>query len=300
MIVSRVSCRPHSFVVRRSVNNASRRPTRCGGDDTDDGYNDDDGCDDRDDDYFNCSLLLQNKPKMRSCRRWSQADSLALDSPPLLTANAFRIGGAVSTSGRSGDRPRFGGPSSLQQAYTPPPPQKQLPSLQQQLPSLQQQLPPRSSPPPLPPPLVHKPPPPLPPPPPPLEKTVVDLPAIPESSQWDEQRGRHRRRTPEQQQSDRLERNGSTRVSGRNPYRTLFNGRAASPAGATAPGPGGGENGVVPAGHCHRDNLQVRFFLRNVSLKTPYILCNNIHIIRLSYIYLKIRCYIIVTGIRLV
>lgn len=262
----RLSCRPHSFVVRRSVNNAARRPTRCSGDDTDDGYNDDDADADDDDDYYNCSLLLQNKPKMRSCRRWSQADSLALDTP--LTAKAFVIGGAVSSSspGHGACRPRFGGPSSLQQAYTPPPPpQQQLPSLQQQLPPVQQQLPPlqqllppRSSPPPLPPPLMHKPPPPLPPPPPPpSERTVVDLPAIPESSQWDEQRARHRRRTPEKQQADRLERNGSTRISGRNPYRT-FNGRAASPAGATVPGSGGGGNGsgVVPAGHCHRDNLQ--------------------------------------------
>ncbi|XP_026807086.1 formin-like protein 8 isoform X1 [Rhopalosiphum maidis] len=266
----RLSCRPHSFAVRRSANNAPRRPTRCSGDDTDDGYNDDDA--DDDDDYYNCSLLLQNKPKMRSCRRWSQADSLALDTPPL-TAKAFRIGGAVSTPGHGGGRQRFGGPSSLQQTYTPPlrqtytPPlqqqlpslQPQLPSLQQQLPSLQQQLPPRSSPPPLPPPpLMHKPPPPLPPPPPPppsSERTVADLPAIPESSQWDEQRGRHRRRTPEQQQSDRLERNGSARVSGRNPYRT-FNGRAASPAGATTLGSGNGVNGVVPAGHCQRNNPQ--------------------------------------------
>ncbi|XP_025202508.1 formin-like protein 8 isoform X2 [Melanaphis sacchari] len=274
--------RPHSFVVRRSTNNAPRRPTRCSGDDTDDGYNDDDGGganddDDDDDDYYNCSLLLQNKPKMRSCRRWSQADSLALDTVPL-TAKAFRIGGAVSTAGHGdGGRPRFGGPSSLQQAYTPPLLQQQLPSLQQQLPSLQprspypaqQQLPSlqqqqllpsrSSSPPPLPPPpLMHKPlpplPPPPPPPPPPSERTVADLPAIPESSQWDEQRGRLRRRTPEQQQADRLERNGSTRISGRNPYRT-FNGRTASPAGATTLGSGGG-NGVVPAGHCQRDNLQ--------------------------------------------
>ncbi|XP_015376697.1 PREDICTED: uncharacterized protein LOC107170975 isoform X2 [Diuraphis noxia] len=267
----RLSCRPHSFVVRRSVNNAKLRPTRCSGDDTDDGYNDDGGDGDDDDDYYNCSLLLQNKPKMRSCRRWSQADSLALDTP--LTAKAFMIGGAVSAStstpGHGACRPRFSGPSSLQQTYTPPQLQQQLPSLQQQLPPLQQQLPPqqqqlpslqqhlppRSSPPPLPPPLIHKPPPPLPPP--PSERTVVDLPAIPEALQWDEQRLRHRRRTPEQQQADRLERNGSARVSGRNPYRT-FNGRAASPAGATVPdsGGGGGGGGVVPADHCHRDNLQ--------------------------------------------
>lgn len=276
VIVSRLGgCRPHSFVIRRTANNAQRRPTRCSGDDTDDGYNDDDGgADDNDDDYYNCSLLLQNKPKMRSCRRWSQADSLALDTPQL-TAKAFRIGGAVSTP--DGGRPRYGGPSSLQQTYTPPPLQQQLPSLQQQFPSLQQQLPSlqqqlpslnhrqqlSSSPPPLPPPpLMHKP---LPPPPPPSSSSSerADLPAIPESSQWDEQqRARHRRRTPERQQADRLERNGSARVSGRNPYRT-FNGRAASPAGATALGSGeggGSGSGVIQAGHCQRDSLlQVRF-----------------------------------------
>jgi len=84
---------------------------------------------------------------------------------------------------------------------------------------------------------------------------VADLPAIPESSQWDEQRGHHRHRIPEQQRADRLERNGSARVSGRNPYRT-FNGRATSPAGATTLGTGNGVNGVVPAGHCQRDDLQ--------------------------------------------
>ncbi|XP_050058248.1 uncharacterized protein LOC114123336 isoform X4 [Aphis gossypii] len=272
-------CRPHSFVIRRTANNAQRRPTRCSGDDTDDGYNDDDGGagdEDDDDDYYNCSLLLQNKPKMRSCRRWSQADSLALDTPTL-TAKAFRIGGAVSTP--DGGRPRYGGPSSLQQTYTPPPLQQQLPSLQQQFPSLQQQQLPSlqspslqqqlpslnhrqqlsSSPPPLPPPpLMHKPLPPPPPPPSSSSSERTDLPAIPESSQWDEQqRARHRRRTPERQQADRLERNGSARVSGRNPYRT-FNGRAASPAGATAAlgsGGGGGGSGVVPAGHCQRDSL---------------------------------------------
>lgn len=261
VIVSRLGgCRPHSFVIRRTTNNAPRRPTRCSGDDTDDGYNDDDGGagdDDDDDDYYNCSLLLQNKPKMRSCRRWSQADSLALDTPPL-TAKAFMIGGAVSTP--DGGRPRYGGPSSLQQTYTPPPLQQQLPSLQ--LSSLHhQQL--SSSPPPLPPPpLMHKPLPLPPPPPPSSSERTADLPAIPESSQWDEQqRARHRRRTPERQRADRLERNGSARVSGRNPYRT-FNGRAASPAGATAlgSGGGGGGSGVVPAGHCQRDSLlQVRF-----------------------------------------
>lgn len=302
VIVSRLGgCRPHSFVIRRTANNAQRRPTRCSGDDTDDGYNDDDGGagDDDDDDYYNCSLLLQNKPKMRSCRRWSQADSLALDTPSL-TAKAFMIGGAVSTP--DGGRPRYGGPSSLQQTYTPPPLQQQLPSLQ--LPSLQQQLPSlnhrqqlSSSPPPLPPPpLMHKPLPPPPPPPPSSSSSErTDLPAIPESSQWDEQqRARHRRRTPERQQADRLERNGSARVSGRNPYRT-FNGRAASPAGATALGSGGG-SGVVPAGHCQRDNLlQVRFcFPRNMSSRLLKNLLKPTHTYILRFIRLFYRIYYII------
>lgn len=261
--------RPHSFVVRRSINNA-RRPTRCGGsDDTDDGYNDDDdgegnggGCED-DDDYYNCSLLLQNKPKMRSCRRWSQADSLALATAPrladtLTTTNSFRIGGPVSCTFSSspddvigGGRTRFGGQSSLQ-VYTP------TSTTFSQLPS----LPPRLSPPPLPPPPssltspLLKPPPPPPPQdamtadatcvrraPLPLH-TTADLPAIPESSQWDDHC--RRRRIPPLS-SDRLERNGSTRVSGRNAYRT-FNRRTASPAATATVGV------TTSATHCRLDN----------------------------------------------
>lgn len=209
---------------------------------------------------------------MRSCRRWSQADSLALDSAPAAidgttasktACNSFRIGGPVSASSSSTPPPllgfvgrhRFGGPASLQQAYDP------LPSV----------LPP----PPPPQPLQKKPlapPPPLPPspskdaataapgvaasltrrasPPQTVTVTVADLPAIPESLQWDQS---VRRRTPGQPQQHppdcRLERNGSAKVSGRNAYRA-YNKRTASPANATT--------GGVTTVQCHRDN-QVRF-----------------------------------------
>lgn len=173
---------------------------------------------------------------MRSCRRWSQADSLALDSPPplpvdALTANAFRIGGPVSAA-RS-PISVGGGPPSLP-AYAgpqppPPPPPLPPPSL------LHKPLPP--PPPPPPPSSLHKPlppPPPTPPPslPPPPSQLVAaaaaaaDLPAIPESLQWDG----HRQQTS----LDRLERNGSVRISGRpRAFRTLnSNKRTASPAAA--------------------------------------------------------------------
>lgn len=248
IISSRLGGRPHSFVVvgrSSSVNNA-RRPTRRtanggggGGDDTDDGYNDDN---DDDDDYYNCSLLLQNKPKMRSCRRWSQADSLALDTtalppPPAIdhgqpcpVASAFKIGGPVSAPIGDIGRSRFGGgdPASLQPYRDTPPPLAVAESPQ---------------PPPLPPrrqdaaaaaavqdACARRTP----------QSTVADLPVIPESSPWDDDhRGRDRRTTVLP-----LERNSSTRV--RNAYRPSFNRTAASPTAV-----------VSTAVHCRDDN-QVR------------------------------------------
>lgn len=190
---------------------------------------------------------------MRSCRRWSQADSLALDSPPPVAVvalratacNMFRIGGPVSAtssplSDPDGGRSRLGGPSSLQQAYAQPP-----------------SLPPRLVPPP---PLSSTSPQKPLPPAPAVQRTVIatdpmapllcapqpaaDLPAIPESSQWDDQR----RRVPVQKPSDRLERNSSARVSGRSAYRTI-NRRTASPAAASA--------SVTATTDCRR-NSQVR------------------------------------------
>ncbi|VVC39464.1 Hypothetical protein CINCED_3A000557 [Cinara cedri] len=279
--------RPVSFVVRRSVNNV-RRPTRCGGDDTDDGYNDDGddgggGCgNEDDDDYYNCSLLLQNKPKMRSCRRWSQADSLALDSAtaavdgPTATktaCNAFRIGGPVSASSYAPPQPqqpalgfvgrhRFGGPASLQQAYGASP---------SSLPPQPLQKKPLPPPPPLPPSPskdvtnatargaacpARRPSPPQP------VAAAADLPAIPESLQWD-QRVRRRRTPvePQQQAPDcRLERNGSTRVSGRNAYRT-FDRRAASPGDA--------DNGAAATVQCHRDNQESKNDINNCFYTLP-------------------------------
>lgn len=194
---------------------------------------------------------------MRSCRRWSQADSLVLDSiprppapsvdapsRPTATANAFRIGGPVTpSSSPAGGHSCFGGggSSSLLTAYTTPTHQ------QQQLPSLplsqspQMQLPTattttqgvtaaatgtdavgpyvcrRVSPPTL---------------------QVADLPAIPESTRWDDDRRLHGLTQRLQPSSDRLERNGSSRTSsGRHVYRTFERRAAAFTTGTTVVAP---------------------------------------------------------------
>lgn len=56
---------------------------------------------DIDEDDFDEELILRNEPKMRSCRRWSQADTLAMDAAnatrPHPLANGFRIGERVTT-----------------------------------------------------------------------------------------------------------------------------------------------------------------------------------------------------------
>lgn len=56
---------------------------------------------DIDEDDFDEELILRNEPKTRSCRRWSQADTLAMDaataSRPHPLVNGFRIGERVTT-----------------------------------------------------------------------------------------------------------------------------------------------------------------------------------------------------------
>ncbi|XP_050432718.1 uncharacterized protein LOC126840806 [Adelges cooleyi] len=177
---------------RLSLNNVRGGYASGGGgddDETDDGYNDED-----DDEYVNCSLLLQNKPKMRSCRRWSLADSLALDSPSVCgvpsstpvvrngPGGSFRIGGPVSAAvphppAVPHDFARYG-PTSL--TFTP---------VAADPPDAKQRTPPY--------------------------RTAVadDLPAIPESSQWT-------RTPPTAAVAAALDRNGPNRVS-RNGYRTI-------------------------------------------------------------------------------
>ncbi|XP_050542588.1 uncharacterized protein LOC126906232 isoform X2 [Daktulosphaira vitifoliae] len=181
---------------------------RCSDYETDDGYNDEE-----DDEYVNCSLLLQNKPKMRSCRRWSQADSLVLDATPPISdesmrlndqqtdvvynVGSFRIGGPVSVSGINSfkigapvtansnilsvtpDYVQYA-PSSL--TFTPPPP----PTITGDPLDIRLRTP--------------------------SSRTTTDLPAIPESQQWN--------RMPVAATVDRLERNGSTKAR-RNIYRTI-------------------------------------------------------------------------------
>lgn len=266
-IISRLGgSRPPSIVVRRSVNNARAGPTRCGGgDDTDDGYNDDGGNgngdedDDGDDDYYNCSLLSQNKPKMRSCRRWSQADSLALVTTPPLPSSpaagdpamnaAFRIGGPVSTAASPpGLRRRFGVPSSLRPVHVPPPSSLQQtqsprrdagPAVQDVACSTARRAP----------------------------QPAADLPAIPESSQWDERHRRRGRRTPPPPPDGPDSGNGSTRASGRSAsYRAFFGGgRAASPA-AAATAAAAATGATTTTGHRHRDN-QVPIYIVSLSYR---------------------------------
>lgn len=56
---------------------------------------------DIDEDDFDEELMLRNEPKTRSCRRWSQADTLAMDpataARPHPLVNGFRIGERVTT-----------------------------------------------------------------------------------------------------------------------------------------------------------------------------------------------------------
>ncbi|XKL60066.1 hypothetical protein PGB90_001082 [Kerria lacca] len=82
-----------------------------------------------DEDQFDENLILRNEPKTRSCRRWSQTDTLAIDSKNAgklySSQNSFRIGERVSVDNYEGCQLPYAALQSIEpmsMPYNPAPP----------------------------------------------------------------------------------------------------------------------------------------------------------------------------------
>ncbi len=79
-----------------------------------------------DEDKFCEELISRSEPKSRSCRRWSQADTLAIDATRAYSMqNGFRIGDRVSADGYVGSQLPYAALQSIEpmsMPYNPAPP----------------------------------------------------------------------------------------------------------------------------------------------------------------------------------